>query len=519
MSLLPAIRVFQRSDILLKIIRYATAAPSILDTSYTSTQNEDPHAMRKCMMESLTTKRALSLISHHFHAVTDHVLYEFLVVRSRRDRYLNIHSIPAFKRQLAGRREPATVGHLVRGIDVECETNNIWLRGMWDVIRACPNLACLRYTGTYRPSTDARVERDLLLPTEFFVNLANMESTPTKLRRLELLGRLTCRPSDIKRFILHAPLLEILRVSKASSADAIGSRWKGKLPPSSFLAAASGTHFPQYTFPPPVKSSCLITLAAPYLVVNQLVGHFPSLLSLKVTMTPSSPKFSTDIASLLGLPPLRSFLSEIEYELPTDPSLPAFHGVSPKSLNPLLSPKPQLLKYLTLHASSAKLGDFFSDLDNITTVLSRRPLLFPSLQAVQVQGFTGVVELYIDYHQIFMSHGVRLIFCGARSVVLDSSNLHHRHDMDVDKIMIHSDMDPWMGTGFSEPPPDVSTLNAVSMSSPLIDPFPQYLSGEEDKPLFSDTSMSFLAPLDDVANMQWDEPSNNEFENLFRLNR
>ena len=453
MSLPPAIRVFQKSDILSKIIRYATAAPSILDTSYTSTENEDPHAMRKCMMESLATKRALSLISHHFHAVTDHVLYEFLVVRSRRDRYLNIHSIPAFKRQLAKHREPTTVGHLVRGIDVECETNNIWLHGMWDIIRACPNLACLRYTGTHRPSTNTRVERDLLLPTEFFVNLANMECTRTKLRRLELLGRLACRPSDIKRFTLHAPLLEILRVSRASSADAIGSQWKGKPPPPSFSAAASGTHFPQYTFPPPVKCSCLNTLAAPYLVLNQLVGHFPSLLSLKVTMTPSSSKFSTDIASLLGLPPLRSFLSEIEYELPADLSLPAFHGVSPKSLNPLLSPKPQLLKCLNLHASSAKPDDLFSDLDNIATVLSHQPPLFPSLQAVQVQGLTDVVELYVDYHRIFASCGVQLIFCSAHSVVLDLSNLHDDDDddddMDVDKIMVHPDMDPWMGTGFS----------------------------------------------------------------------
>ena len=68
------------TEILRTTIRAATCVPEAFDTSVDSILHEDRDSVFKAIQTSMATKKALSLVSNCFNALTEEFLYEIIVV-------------------------------------------------------------------------------------------------------------------------------------------------------------------------------------------------------------------------------------------------------------------------------------------------------------------------------------------------------------------------------------------------------------------------------------------------------
>ncbi|THH16240.1 hypothetical protein EW146_g4356 [Bondarzewia mesenterica] len=211
------------AELIREIIRHATVALCVFDTTYTTISCEDRTMTVRSMERSLVTKCALSLVSRQFHGITDEFLYEFILLRS-----CNVDTIQSLAERLLHRKSQMNghyLGWYVCRMDLDFEIGwylqSDWNWGkynMWGLIPACTRLVILVLsavqwrTVTLRPEHDTARHATIYVPIELFMTVTTTCSRT--LRRLELVGQLSPLLHHVERLCMHAPWLEVCRFTK-----------------------------------------------------------------------------------------------------------------------------------------------------------------------------------------------------------------------------------------------------------------------------------------------------------------
>ncbi|KAG6826898.1 hypothetical protein H0H92_013987 [Tricholoma furcatifolium] len=137
-------------ELLILIFRHATNVPEALDTSYEFIAQEDRDKVLRLMDDSMRTKLVLSVVSKHFHALTDDLLYELIIVQS----FNHVPHLARLLRSSLAPYAPFPRGHLCRRLDfylgcTHCflhEWDDAWDVGvhvLWGVLPPCAQLEVL----------------------------------------------------------------------------------------------------------------------------------------------------------------------------------------------------------------------------------------------------------------------------------------------------------------------------------------------------------------------------------------
>lgn len=216
------------TELVRAIIRHATHAPQLFDTSYEATHREDRLETSKMMYKSLATKRALSLTCKRFYHMMDEFLYEFIILRS-------YNSIPSLLERLNHRSPTARCrpGAYVRRLDIDLQINDgiqgheaaMGMYSFWGLIPACPHLAIIiANIVEWRPLGEPDFQPSLWLSPKEALLMTIATCCAQTLRRLELLGNIVPVDDDVLRFLEYTfPSLEVLRIP-CSSATTLGFR-------------------------------------------------------------------------------------------------------------------------------------------------------------------------------------------------------------------------------------------------------------------------------------------------------
>ncbi|KAG6811767.1 hypothetical protein H0H92_005897 [Tricholoma furcatifolium] len=138
-------------ELLILIFRHATNVPEALDTSYEFIAQENRNEVLRLVDDSMRTKLVLSVVSKHFHALTDDLLYELIIVRS-------FSQVPHLSRLLRSSPPHALLprGHSCRRLDfyfgcpgtprVPHDWDDAWDVGvhvLWGILPPCTQLEIL----------------------------------------------------------------------------------------------------------------------------------------------------------------------------------------------------------------------------------------------------------------------------------------------------------------------------------------------------------------------------------------
>lgn len=210
------------TELLRDIIRHATHAPQLFDTSYEATRQEDRLETSKMMYKSLATKRALSLTCKRFYYMIDEFLYEFIILRS-------YNSIPSLLERLNHRSPTARCrpGVYVRRLDIDLQINDgiqgheaaMGMYSFWGLMPACPHLAIIiANIVEWRPLGEPVFRRSLWLSPREALLMTIATCCAQTLRRLELMGNIVPVDDDVIHFLEYPfPSLEVLRIPGASA--------------------------------------------------------------------------------------------------------------------------------------------------------------------------------------------------------------------------------------------------------------------------------------------------------------
>lgn len=209
------------TELLRDIIRHATHAPQLFDTSYEATRQEDRLETSKMMYKSLATKRALSLTCKRFYYMIDEFLYEFIILRS-------YNSIPSLLQRLNRRSSTARCrpGVYVRRLDIDLQIGDgtqgheaaMGMYSFWGFIPACPHLVIIiANIVEWRPLGEPVFQPSFRLSPREALLMTITTCCAQTLRRLELLGNIVPVDDDVIRFLEHTfPSLEVLRIPGSS---------------------------------------------------------------------------------------------------------------------------------------------------------------------------------------------------------------------------------------------------------------------------------------------------------------
>ena len=214
------------AELLRSIVRFATEAPSIFDTSYKAVLEENRSSTFRSMRRSLADKHSLSLVSRRFQSITEEFLYEFIILQS-----CGIEVVRFLAERLATRPSQVNgllpIGHRVRRIDIDIELSDgeaydwfFGLSNLWGLIPSCPKLTILVSSVVLWQPLTLKSEVDNFLsmkvfeiPIELLMTIAG--TCAQTLRRIDIMGQLTVSIDHLTQFCSSTrSTLEVCRFAR-----------------------------------------------------------------------------------------------------------------------------------------------------------------------------------------------------------------------------------------------------------------------------------------------------------------
>ncbi|KZT54889.1 hypothetical protein CALCODRAFT_556714 [Calocera cornea HHB12733] len=246
------------------IIRLATDVPIAFDTRHESVMDEDRTRTRREIVESLRTKRSLSLVSKSLHILVDEYMHEIILLT----RFPGCTALQLFasflrttRRHHTPRQRIRPRGERVRRLELDFRVNSPWTTSwdsLWGLLPACPNVELLIFQpvcqawmlewslGVRNGDGPLFHGRDCLgfdhpsgavysvTCSEVFARTVTKKYCGT-LRRLELAQSCELPEPYLQPMLSGLPNLEVIRsahlqVSLGHNSSSITTNWSGTLP-------------------------------------------------------------------------------------------------------------------------------------------------------------------------------------------------------------------------------------------------------------------------------------------------